>query len=432
MSSESFFLPTNKEEIVKRDAPITKLSFRRIQPQQTAVEDSFYGSTHSFKFSNSMPKHWIPSKSYCVLRSKIEVNYAGVWKAPTADIAPAFGYAHNLFQNVRVDVDGYQLTRSGNDYSLRASAFERIYLNDNYYEGLGTSNYADPSFANRKQDLLDNGNEFQAIFRPAIGLFFSEKIQLGAGEINLSFITKSKSQCEKSAVESDAELTFGDADTNVRLVITDFAFYACQMDGDADLESKIEREYVHTIEYPDINVRKITVGGGTSAHNVTVNKGTSGVAVALQSSAAGNSNLYIPTKFLAEDKEERKIDNLSINYGGQELLVPSENYSFKESANPFTKTNQLMEAYYRSIQHDESATCGGRPISFKKWLSMGPLFYYSIYKAVDNFSTSMDIRITRTGTATAPRQLIVFDAFKTVAQIRVRDSRVIDVYTEDI
>ena len=55
MSSESFFLPTNKEEIVKRDAPITKLSFRRIQPQQTAVEDSFYGSTHSFKFSNSSP-----------------------------------------------------------------------------------------------------------------------------------------------------------------------------------------------------------------------------------------------------------------------------------------------------------------------------------------------------------------------------------------
>lgn len=166
LNNSIFDLPHSLEEL-RRPEDVIKVSTRKIIPRAASKGGDFPGSDITFDFVLAGNQHWIPSRSYVVLRDSIYVgdsntdpvqpNINALGNA-AADVAPAMNCQDNLWDGVQLTVGGFSLG-SRTKLAPQISACEkRIMKSASWLDGAGKSSQCfEPSFFKRREDILAQG-----------------------------------------------------------------------------------------------------------------------------------------------------------------------------------------------------------------------------------------------------------------------------------
>ena len=165
LNNSIFDLPHSLEEL-RRPEDVIKISTRKIIPRAASKRDNFPGSDITFDFVLAGNQHWIPSRSYVVIRDSIYIGRtepvvgADSPSQPynSDDMAPALNCQDNLW-------DGYQLTVGGFSLGSRtklapqiAICEKRIMKSAGWLNGAGKSSQCfEPSFTKRQNDITKDG-----------------------------------------------------------------------------------------------------------------------------------------------------------------------------------------------------------------------------------------------------------------------------------
>ena len=164
LSNSIFDIPHSLEQ-VRRPEDAIKISTRKIIPKSASKLENFPSSTISYDFTLAANQHWIPSRSFIVIRDNVyrrktvnpNINTA-VQPIYAGDVAPAYNCQDNLFDGAEVTIGGFSM---GNKTKLcpQISACEkRLLKSASWTEGVGASvETCKPEFLERKADVSADG-----------------------------------------------------------------------------------------------------------------------------------------------------------------------------------------------------------------------------------------------------------------------------------
>ncbi len=160
LNNSIFDIPSSIEQI-RRSEDVIKISTRKIIPKSASKDANFPSSTISFDWTVSANSHWIPSRSYVVIRDRIFQNVGNAATQPTVagDVAPAFNCQDNLWDSVNLTIGGFSLG-SKSHYCPQISAVnKRLLKSKSWVDGAGKSVYTcEPNFDRRKADIASDGS----------------------------------------------------------------------------------------------------------------------------------------------------------------------------------------------------------------------------------------------------------------------------------
>ena len=149
-------LMTTKSDIEDNKSNITKIAYRQVTPDRSLTASNFENGEVIFRFTVSGNSWWIPSKSYCSLRSKL---YSTGTTQPTLadDIAPAPGFTSTLFSQCEFRLDDRPLSRC-NSFLPQVDALKtRLTKSKAWRDSVGKStNFWEPDFHRRQASIVSD------------------------------------------------------------------------------------------------------------------------------------------------------------------------------------------------------------------------------------------------------------------------------------
>ncbi len=164
LNNSIFDLPNSTDEVRIREEVI-KISTRKIIPKSASKKDSFPGSDITFDFTLSGNQHWLPSRSFVVIRDSLYEGRLVGGQANTPDqpnlndgIAPSLNCQDNLWDGCQLTVGGFSLG-SRTKLAPQISAInKRVMKSASWLSGAGSSAHTwDARFSKRQNDVVRRG-----------------------------------------------------------------------------------------------------------------------------------------------------------------------------------------------------------------------------------------------------------------------------------
>ena len=164
LNNSIFDLPNTPDEVRVKEEVI-KISTRKIIPKSASKRDAFPGSDITFDFTLSGNQHWLPSRSFVVIRDSLYKGRLVGGQANTPDqpnlndnIAPSLNCQDNLWDGCQLTIGGFSLG-SRTKLAPQISAInKRVMKSASWLEGAGKSAHTwDARFDKRQNDVVKRG-----------------------------------------------------------------------------------------------------------------------------------------------------------------------------------------------------------------------------------------------------------------------------------
>ncbi len=465
-----FNLKRNLGELKSSNDGVTRLQYDQLAPSREVKGTNFPGKSIHYRFSVGGQRWWLPSRSYFLMRLKLTKPNGADAPVLADDVALAPGAASCLFQSAELRLNGKTVSHISDHLPQIDAVQTRLRKSKSYIESIGkAANLWEPDFRVRQNNQAADGttltssagplvatpahasndhttraealadinaglgqltiaserkNEVELIWQPPLSIFgVSHAMPTGQYEIVLN--PQSANAYKLSVVESagGSVPTTNGANNAYQFEVSEMLLYNAMVEADPMADGTFY------LDMEDIRAQVISnVGAATSSttKNLDVNPSTHSLTVALQDLTAGNATQFPPTKFKAGAQLEQKLTNMRITYAGQTKPSPDWDGAFSGTENFMT------QRYWETAAYSGGLFDKGGFETFKEWLDMGPLYYWSWPRdGRDMGSTRVDITFKASADISAS-QLIVFDHYRSVARITIQNSQIIDVQMESV
>lgn len=269
------------------------------------------------------------------------------------------------------------------------------------------------------------------IWKPPLGIFDCP-YALPAGRYELSMIPANSNEYMKMVIESTAldiaqrtQLDNGGTAAQIQFNITDLNLYVCKTEG-----PRVDNmTYLLDIEDINCQVENVT-GGGFQQKNFDVEPSTTALTVAWQQQSAGLDTRFSASKFkfasdlatLPADSGELGLSRFFIRYGLDQKPSPDFDPVYVSPSSYITELYSETQLY--SGQKFESGSCE----SIQDWIDRGAYLYFAWPRDGTDESTRVNVNYDFTNGLTVSNvaRLLLFNHYKNVAMVTVKDGRVTD------
>ncbi len=282
----------------------------------------------------------------------------------------------------------------------------------------------------QKNNKSPQKSELEFIWKPPLGIF-SCPYALPAGRYELSMIPQNSAEYMKKAIESfqadinqRSQLDNNGLISDIQFEVIDLNFYVATTEG-----PRVD-DLTYMIDIEDINcqVENVT-GGGFQQKNFDVEPSTTALTIAWQQQSAGLNTLHSQSKFkfLSSNPEfdsgELALKRFFVRYGLDQK--PSPDYDPDYEGNK----SYITELYAETQLYSGQKFNDGAPESQQDWIDRGPYLYFAWPRDATDEATRVNInyQFDDSVTVTNVARTLLFNHYKNVAMITVKDGRVVDV-----
>ena len=277
--------------------------------------------------------------------------------------------------------------------------------------------------------------EFETTWTPPLSIFKVNQA-LPMGKYELSLTPNSKTIFMKRAIESVLGQVSKDQQNpgapvvaaNIKVEVIDMYLYVYTFEGSRiddityylDLENtRCQADKVNSVSFQN--------------KNFEVSPSTFALTVAYQDLRVGEHTAISSSKFKSyEDagvptvQQELNLRRFYLNYAGQNMPAPDADPSF------IAGTDYTTQRYVETQLNSGSYFDTGGAESIEDFHNRGSYYYFPIYRDGTDRSTRCTVNQEfLTGTNIANMQVMLFEHYRSLASVQIRDSRVVSVYTED-
>ncbi len=176
LNNSIFNLPSSQDEI-RVPEQVIKISTRKIIAKSASKRDGFPGSDITFDFTLSGNQHWLPSRSFVVIRDSIYIGrtvpVGGNANTPDQpnlidDVAPALNLQDNLFDGCQLTIGGFSLGSRTKLCPQISAVNKRVMKSASWLDGVGSSASTwEADFDRRKNDIsrfgVDNNSAVRTV-----------------------------------------------------------------------------------------------------------------------------------------------------------------------------------------------------------------------------------------------------------------------------
>lgn len=164
LNNSIFNLPSSQDEI-RVPEQVIKVSTRKIIPKSSSKRDAFPGSDITFDFTLSGNQHWLPSRSFVVVRDSMYIGRTVAAAANTPDqpilsddLAPSLNLQDNLWDGCQLTIGGFSLGSRTKLAPQISAIAKRTMKSASWLDGVGRSAHTwESDFYKRQQDVIKNG-----------------------------------------------------------------------------------------------------------------------------------------------------------------------------------------------------------------------------------------------------------------------------------
>ena len=268
---------------------------------------------------------------------------------------------------------------------------------------------------------------FEVIWNPkCLSIFkYSSALPVGKYQLVCTPFNNSGNNCQLRAVERPSwvsnpnSITFGTSANQVNVNINDVRFFCCNVRGDVvnDLTYYID------LEETACQKSKILTSNNLSKEYFNVSPTTYALTYAVQNENAGNDTTKPSYKF-SDSGNELSMNRFYLNYSNKQMPAPDADCSF-DNKNDFT-----TQRY-----NNTAINCGGY-YSEGGWENIedwqkSPIHYFEIPKGSQDRSTRVVVNSQFSKSFTSSNH-VLFDHYRNVVQVNIKNGEVVDVRQFDI
>lgn len=337
--------------------------------------------------------------------------------AGTAAVAPAT----NFNCQVEFDVGDILVFGAGNlaQYNLKVVSVVDA-LNISVAGGAAIADIAATILTTNTFSIIKAGKEnsrrvkdLELTWQPPMSIFKCDKA-LPAGRYELVLNPQTASSYKLRAIEALAAKISG---TDYDFRIVDMYLYVATVESDRidDLSY-----YINLDETRCQVDTGLGSNGSLGQKNFDVSPSTYALTCAFQDSSAGSDVLYSASKFKVQNDEELGLTRLFLTYGGQSKPSPDADIDF-DSAGIDRTTQRYADSLLQSGQYFRE----GGSESLEEFHERGSYYHFAWPRDGRDRSTRAQVNAQLDTTGNA--RVLLFDHYKSVAHVTVKDGRVVDV-----
>ena len=259
--------------------------------------------------------------------------------------------------------------------------------------------------------------EFELVWQPPLSIFSVEQA-LPAGKYELTLNPQIASAYKTRVVESliDNRTLAADFDFNVK----DMYLYT------ATLESTRVDDLTYMIDLDEVRCQtEDAKGSNFPQKNFDVSPSTYALTCAFQEASAGSDTLYSASKLKSRNDEDLNLTRLFLSYGGSSRPpIDADPEYLPGSAKDYT-TQRYSDSLLQSGQYFQE----GGSETIEEWQKRGPYYHFNWPRSGQDRSTRAQVNF-QFSTLTSSR-VLMFDWYRSIATIMVKNSRVVDVRITD-
>ena len=223
-----------------------------------------------------------------------------------------------------------------------------------------------------------------------------------------------------SHLSSGHKIKWGSADGEYVFNVNDVRFFCC------NIKSKVVDELTYYIDLEETRLQKAKL---LNSNNLTkeyfnVSPSTYALTYAVQNINVGNDLRFSPSRF-SDSQNELSMNRFYIQYGNKQFPSPDADCSFDDNSDYTTQRyiNTAMNcgAYYSEGGWEDIETHH----------KLGDLHYFEIPKGAEDRSTRATVNVSYNKNFTTANHLL-FDHYRNVIQVNIKNGAVVDVRQYDI
>ncbi len=276
-------------------------------------------------------------------------------------------------------------------------------------------------------------SNLEFIWKPPMGIF-SCPYALPAGRYELSMIPQNSAEYMRKAIESmvqdigqRSQLDDGGTLSEIQFNVIDMNLYVATTEG-----PRVD-DLTYMIDIEDVNcqVENIT-GSGFQQKNFDVQPSTTALTVAWQDQKAGLNTLKSQSKFKFPSaganaanypSGELSLERFFLRYGLDQKPSPDFDPIYSSPSSYITQLYAETQLYSGQKFND------GAPESEQDWIDRGAYLYFAWPRDATDEATRVNVNYQfNSGITTSnAARVMLFNHYKNVAMITVKDGRVVDV-----
>lgn len=161
LNNSIFDLPSSVENL-RRPEDVIKITTKKVNPTSSSKLGAFPGSDIEFNFTISGNQHWLPSRSFVVIRNSIYVGVGDDPRQPSnsTGVAPSMNMPANLFDGCSLSVGGYNLGNISKFVPQISACQRRLQKSAGFLDGVAKSAmFFDADFNSRMNQITTDGAE---------------------------------------------------------------------------------------------------------------------------------------------------------------------------------------------------------------------------------------------------------------------------------
>jgi len=254
---------------------------------------------------------------------------------------------------------------------------------------------------------------FELTWQPPMSIF---KVQhaLPAGKFELVLNPQTSSSFELRAIES--LLGAKTAPANFTFHVEDMYLMV------ATVESSLVEDLTYYIDLDEVRCQVDTLAGtNLQQKNFDVSPSSYALTAAFQDEAAGSNSLYSASKFKTRTNNELSLTRLFLTYAGQSKPSPDADPSFIAGSNDDRTTQRYSDSLLQAGHYWRE----GGAETIEEFHERGSYYHFAWPRSGRDRSTRCQVNFQMTTPANS--RVLLFDHYKSLAHISVKDGRVVDV-----
>ena len=258
--------------------------------------------------------------------------------------------------------------------------------------------------------------QFEMVWQPPMSIFGIDHA-LPAGEYELKLTPQTSSAYMKRAIESALADKTGGAGADFLFQVDKMQLYLAVVDGPrADNVT-----YLLDLEETGCRVQALLTPELTQKY-YDVSPTTYALTVAYQDVSVGTDTRYSASKFLHRTNEERNLIRMFVEYGHQ--TKPQYAGDVKYEVGKDYLTHRYIDTMLNSGAYFEN----GGTETLEEWYARGPYYHFAWPTDGNDKNTRVSVSSEFSALTGSQTNCVLFDHYRKVARVEVKDGRVQSVY----
>lgn len=258
--------------------------------------------------------------------------------------------------------------------------------------------------------------EFEIIFKPAMGLFYLNQNLPGNWTLNL--YPHGNGNWQKYVIES---LTDATLNTDYTIEVLNMELFLWKG------YSETSESVVKTYEFNEIRCSGQSVVNGTLLNKAFVINPTSHTfSIAFQASNAGTDSSLSRTRFKVANNYDLQISRFQLRLGGNTIPTPPPSIEYTEAGINTQGKDFSSQQYMEQLQYLNSIYLDN-PENLTLWQRRGPHYTYKIPIEVQSQDNTLNVSTQFNGAFPGTFSILVFDHFIQKFQLTIQNGMVTGV-----